>query len=84
MKTRTTAEGMVNRRKVGKRLLGRLYDYICKKLTANSSKDEIIEIILEALTALLPGGKIIKRIVERIIKFIINSGIALICKVKPA
>jgi hypothetical protein len=68
---------------IGK-LLEKIRKFICGFLTPNSTSDEIINAILQAIAAIIPGGIVIKPLLQLIIKYILSKGIGTFCPVEPA
>lgn len=66
----------------GKNILGKIRDFICKFLNEGSTASDIIDAILEAIASIIPGGVIIKGILKKLIRFILNKGIGSFCKVQ--
>jgi hypothetical protein len=68
-----------NRKGIGRKILQKIKQFICGVLNENSTIDKIIDTILNALAAIIPGGIIIKWIVKKILKFILSFGIGKFC-----
>jgi len=68
-----------DRRGFGRKILRKIKQFICGVLDDNSTADQIIEAILNALATIIPGGVIIKWIVKKILKFILSLGISRFC-----
>lgn len=61
-------------------VLGRIRSTICAVLQPNDSLDTIIDVILEAVKNIIPGGIIISFFVKKLAKFILNMGIGSFCR----
>ena len=68
-----------SRRGFGKKILKKIKQFICGILDENSTVDKIIDAILNAIAAIIPGGVIIKFIVKKLLKFILSKGITKFC-----
>ncbi|SEI40351.1 hypothetical protein SAMN05216327_101274 [Dyadobacter sp. SG02] len=68
-------------RRAGRGILKKIRDFICRFLNEGSTTSDIIDKILEALASILPGGVIIKFLVKKIVKFVLNRGIGAFCRV---
>jgi len=69
---------------IGGKILAAIKKFICGILDGNSTEDEIIDAILNAIASIIPGGVILKPIVEKIVKYIISQGISAFCAVPAA
>jgi hypothetical protein len=70
--------------KAGRNIFKKIKEYICKFLTDGSTVDDILDVILEALSAIIPGGVIIEKLIAKLLKFIVHKGIDAFCGVTPA
>jgi hypothetical protein len=66
---------------IGGNLLKKIKRAVCAVVGPGSSSDEIIDAILDALVALIPGGFILKPLAKKIAKFIFDKGIGAFCAV---
>lgn len=62
-------------------LLRKIKKFVCSKIDENSTTEEIIDAILQALASIIPGGIIIKLLVEKLVKFILTQGITNFCSI---
>ncbi len=60
-------------------ILKRIKKFICSKVGAGSSRDEIVDAIIEALAGIIPGGVIIKALAKKLVKYILDKGIDTFC-----
>ncbi|SDE31160.1 hypothetical protein [Niabella drilacis] len=58
----------------GKKLWKQLKKLLCAILTDDSTVGEIIKAVIDALKEILPGGKIVALIIEKIVKYILGKG----------
>jgi hypothetical protein len=66
---------------IGKKLLKKIKSAICAIVGPDSSSDDIIDAILDALIALIPGGLLIKPLIKKLAKYIFDKGIGSFCAV---
>jgi hypothetical protein len=66
---------------IGHNIFERIRGAVCSVINALSTVDEIIEAIVSAIAAILPGGGIIAWLVKRVIKFFLGKGFAWLCPV---
>lgn len=59
---------------IGKKLWKKLKKLICAVLDDSSTMSEIIKAVVDALKEILPGGKIVAWLIEKIVKYILGSG----------
>jgi len=62
-------------------ILEKIRRFICKILTGSSTEGDIIDAILQAIASIIPGGIILKGIIEKIAKYIISMGVGAFCKI---
>lgn len=67
--------------KAGKNVFGKIKEFICKFLNEGSTTSDIIDAILDAIASIIPGGVIIKGIIKKLVKFILNKGIGSFCTI---
>lgn len=59
----------------------RIRKVLCKFLSAGSTASEIIDAILNAIAAVIPGGIVIKWILNRLVRFVLETGYQRLCPV---
>ncbi|MFD0795548.1 hypothetical protein ACFQZX_18140 [Mucilaginibacter litoreus] len=64
---------------MGETIFERIRKFICGFLAADSTASDIIDKILEAIASIIPGGIIIKWIVKKLVKYILNIGYQALC-----
>ena len=64
---------------IGGGLLRKVRDAVCKIIKATSTRDEIIDAILDAISSIIPGGIFIAKIAKKLIKYLLNLGFDAIC-----
>jgi hypothetical protein len=69
---------------IGSNILAEIKKIICGILDGNSTEDEIIQAVLNALATIIPGGVFIKTLANIIVKFLLSTGITAFCGVQPA
>lgn len=67
---------------IGSIILKKVKTFVCKVVGPNSSADDIIDAVLDALVTILPGGFLLKPLAKKLAKFIISTGINAFCQVK--
>jgi uncharacterized protein (DUF608 family) len=67
----------INKRNLWERLKKAICDFI--KGEGSTVWGEILEKVLEFVSNIIPGGKLIKRLVKIIVKYIIGSGLGRLC-----
>lgn len=65
-------------------ILDAIRKFICGIVNENSTTQEIIDAILQAIATIIPGGIIINLLVKPLIKYILSLGIKAFCPVIPA
>lgn len=68
-------------RRIGRGILRRIKEFICKVLGEDATVDQIIDAILNALATIIPGGRIIAFLVKKLIRFVIDLGIGKFCAI---
>jgi hypothetical protein len=68
-------------RGLGKKILKKIKSSICGILNNESGEDDIIDAVLSAIIAIIPGGVIIKVIIKKLLQFILSLGIGKFCAV---
>jgi hypothetical protein len=66
---------------IGKNLLKKVKQAVCAVVGPNSSSEEIIDAIFDALVTLIPGGFLLKPLAKKLAKFLFDKGIGAFCKV---
>jgi hypothetical protein len=66
---------------IGKGILDAIKKAICSVLNDNSTSEEILSVILDALASIIPGGIFIKHIAQLLVKFIFAKGIKNFCAI---
>lgn len=56
--------------------------HLCRILKKDSSASEIIDAIIEVLTGIIPGGVIIKILIKKILKYVLDMGYDRLCPVE--
>jgi hypothetical protein len=56
--------------------------HLCRILKKDSTASEIIDAIIEVLTGLIPGGVIIKVLVKKILRYVLDMGYDRLCPVE--
>ncbi len=64
---------------IGGKILDEIKKLICPLLDGNSTEDEILTAILNALAIIIPGGVLIKALASIVIKYLLATGIAAFC-----
>jgi|GEM_PF-3042539 len=59
---------------MGKKLWKKLKRLVCAVLNNDSVMSEIIKAVIDALEKILPGGRIIGWLIEKVVKYILGSG----------
>jgi hypothetical protein len=67
----------INKRTLWERLKEAICDFI--KGEGSTIYGEILENVLDFVSGLIPGGKLIKRLVKTIVKYIIGNGLGRLC-----
>ena len=62
-----------------RRLWKKIRKYCCEFLKEGSTEEDIINVILEAVASIIPGGIIIKALLKRLVQFILHKGYASLC-----
>lgn len=65
---------------IGRRILGKIKDFICRLLNPDSGIPDLIDAIVDAIASIIPGGIIFKGVVKKVVKFIISQGIGAFCR----
>ena len=68
-------------RGTGKKILEKIKKFVCSILSGESTINEIIDAVLDALASIIPGGIIIKSLVKKLLKFILDKGITKFCSI---
>lgn len=63
----------------GRNIFRGIKKIICEVLNEGSTFGEIVDAVLDALSNFFPGGIIIKKLVKKVIRFIINLGLGNYC-----
>lgn len=66
---------------IGSKILAEIRKIICAVVGDGSTKDQILDAILSALSAIIPGGILIATIAKMVAKFIFSQGIGAFCAV---
>lgn len=69
---------------IGGKILEEIRKVICAIVGDGSTKDQILDAILSALSAIIPGGILITAIAKIVAKFIFSQGIGHFCAVPAA
>lgn len=56
--------------------------HLCRILKKDSSASEIIDAIIEVLAGIIPGGVIIKILIKKILKYVLDMGYDRLCPVE--
>jgi hypothetical protein len=54
---------------------------LCTILSGTSTIDEIIDAVLDVLSSIIPGGKILKWLVKKIVRYIIEKTVSMFCAI---
>ena len=65
---------------IGKKLLVKIKQFICGVLTAGSTATEIVDMVLQSLSSIIPGGIIVEFVVQKIVNYIVGIGVTAICE----
>ncbi|MDY0905210.1 hypothetical protein [Pedobacter sp. CFBP9032] len=65
----------------GSKILEQIRVLICKFLSREATLEDFIDIILEAIATIIPGGVFMEWLVKKLIKFLYNKGYDLLCPV---
>ncbi|XZF12386.1 hypothetical protein ACTHGU_11385 [Chitinophagaceae bacterium MMS25-I14] len=65
----------------GKNILSRIRKFICKVLNGSSTTGDIIDAVLDAIASIIPGGIVIKAIIRKIVKYVLNQGVNAFCQI---
>lgn len=52
---------------------------LCKKLNPDSSPEKIVDAILSAISAIIPGAIIIKPLLDKLVRFVLKMGYSRLC-----
>lgn len=63
----------------GKKVWKKIKKILCAVLNEGSTAAEIIKAVLEAIIGVIPGGIIIKKIVEKIVAYVLSLGYQRLC-----
>jgi len=66
---------------LGKKILDKVKSFICPQLNEDDTQDTIVNTVLDAIAAILPGGKIITWVLKKLMKFILKKGVVAFCPV---
>lgn len=64
-----------------KKIWERIRKVICKILATGSTASEIIDAVLSAIAAIIPGGIVIRWILNKILRYILDAGYQRLCPV---
>jgi hypothetical protein len=62
-------------------ILDSIRRFICNIIKETSTRDEIIDAILDAISGIIPGGILLKPILKKLVKYILNLGFDGFCPV---
>jgi hypothetical protein len=65
----------------GNKILDHVRNLVCKNVTGEMEPDDVVTMIIEALTTIIPGGFLMKPVVKLVTKFILGQGIVAFCSV---
>jgi hypothetical protein len=65
--------------KIGQDILEAIKKFVCGKVDGSSTSSEIIDVILDAIVSIIPGGILLKPIVKKLVKYILSIGISNFC-----
>jgi len=72
---------------IGKKILQEIKKIVCAVLHAGSTAGDIFDAVVEALASIIPGGglimRILKPLIEKIVKYIMSQGIGRFCGWEP-
>jgi len=66
---------------IGGKILDEVKKIICGILDGSSTKDQIIQAVLDALASIIPGGIFIKTLANTLVKYLLSKGIASFCAI---
>ena len=66
---------------IGGKILAEIKKIICSVLNGSSTSSDILDAVLNALSAIIPGGIFIKTIAEKLVKYLLSTGITAFCAV---
>ncbi len=66
----------------GKKILKEVKKVVCSKVDENTGSDQILELVVGALTTIIPGGLLMKPVVNMVTKLIVGQGISTFCEVE--
>ena len=69
---------------IGGKILDEIKKIICGVLDGNSTQDDIIQAVLNALAGIIPGAIFIKALANIIVKYLLSTGITAFCGLPPA
>ncbi|RYE43640.1 MAG: hypothetical protein EOP48_22830 [Sphingobacteriales bacterium] len=64
---------------LGKKILEKIRKLVCPKLGNDASRESITDAVLEVIASILPGGKIIRFVIRKLVHFIIGRGVQAFC-----
>ncbi len=65
----------------GFNLWEKLRKFLCKFLSADSTSAEIIDKIVEFVVSVIPGGIIIKYLLKKLVRYVLDLGYAQLCPI---
>jgi hypothetical protein len=60
-------------------ILNKIKKFVCSIIGDKSTTGEVADAVLQAITSIIPGGIIIKVVVEKIVKLIVSQGVGAFC-----
>lgn len=63
----------------GRKLWDQVKDYICPVITDQDTQDTVLDWLLKALSAIIPGAILVDWLVKKLLKFILHKGIGNLC-----
>ncbi len=62
-------------------ILKKVKKFICSIINENSTLEEIVDAVLQALSSIIPGGILLKPLIKKLVKFIFEKGVGAFCAV---
>jgi len=67
--------------RIGKKILGKVQKLVCETADSTTTPTELVDIILDVISSVIPGGIIIKPIVKKLVQFIVKKGVTQFCAI---